>query len=420
MNVSPLLALLTKQAVVEKVGDRWVLWTKDRSRRLGTHDTARQAYAQEYAIERSEERQKEAATTPAAPMFGSSQPKQPVNLPKIKSKTKDVDQLFGDPQAISPPPTPADKMATVRLLTAALMKSSEYMPDTVPDPSGQLDASGNVRMIHNPAIALPGQAPTEGQVAEAPDDRGFLERHKGLKGLAGEGMHALGSMVPYLPSLHPAGMIPSAVIGGASMLAQPVINAVKNKDFLWNKWVNGDVTSKPEMTYRPAAPLEQKPREGFWGGIQDSAQGMVTPLFDAVGSALAPTATSASQVQPGQGYWAEEGNQALAVNPYDASGARTDGQSTMPQQAIPQSGFAKGSPGWEAGGQAASPAPPIGRSSNDFYRPQTPTQAVPGYVPAPPVGAAAPPPPAGGAAKLPNHPSAPPPVKPVTPPVPGQ
>lgn len=51
---------LHKQAIVEKVDGKWVLFTKDKSRRLGTHDTARQAYAQEYAIEKSQEREKAA------------------------------------------------------------------------------------------------------------------------------------------------------------------------------------------------------------------------------------------------------------------------------------------------------------------------------------------------------------------------
>lgn len=51
---------LSKQAIVEKVDGKWVLWTKDKSRRLGTHDTAREAYAQEYAIEKSQEREKSA------------------------------------------------------------------------------------------------------------------------------------------------------------------------------------------------------------------------------------------------------------------------------------------------------------------------------------------------------------------------
>ncbi len=45
-----------KQAIVEKVGDKWVLWTKDKSRRLGTHDTAQEAYKQEYAIQKSQEK----------------------------------------------------------------------------------------------------------------------------------------------------------------------------------------------------------------------------------------------------------------------------------------------------------------------------------------------------------------------------
>ena len=58
MKSKLLQAALTKSAIVKKHGDKWVLWTKDGKRRLGTHDSAREAYAQEYAIQKSEERRK--------------------------------------------------------------------------------------------------------------------------------------------------------------------------------------------------------------------------------------------------------------------------------------------------------------------------------------------------------------------------
>lgn len=53
--------VMTKESVVKKRGDKWVLLTKDESRALGTHDSAEEAYAQEYAIQKSEERRKKAA-----------------------------------------------------------------------------------------------------------------------------------------------------------------------------------------------------------------------------------------------------------------------------------------------------------------------------------------------------------------------
>lgn len=63
MNRSQKLeAALIKSAVIEKVDGKWVLWTKDKSRRLGTHDSAREAYAQEYAIEKSQEREDKKAS----------------------------------------------------------------------------------------------------------------------------------------------------------------------------------------------------------------------------------------------------------------------------------------------------------------------------------------------------------------------
>jgi 2'-5' RNA ligase len=56
-------SLLFKQAVVEKDEEtgKWILWTKDKSRKLGTHDKPEDAYRQEYAIQKSVEHQKEAA-----------------------------------------------------------------------------------------------------------------------------------------------------------------------------------------------------------------------------------------------------------------------------------------------------------------------------------------------------------------------
>lgn len=50
---------IEKEAVVKKEGDKWKLYTKDGERVLGTHDTAEEAYAQEYAIEKSQERRGE-------------------------------------------------------------------------------------------------------------------------------------------------------------------------------------------------------------------------------------------------------------------------------------------------------------------------------------------------------------------------
>lgn len=63
------LAFMKKVAVVCKVDGKWVLYTKDKSRVLGTHETPKEAYAQEYAIEKSQEREaakSASATTPVA------------------------------------------------------------------------------------------------------------------------------------------------------------------------------------------------------------------------------------------------------------------------------------------------------------------------------------------------------------------
>jgi hypothetical protein len=51
-----------KLAVVVHEGDKWLVKTEDESRTLGTHDTAKDAYAQLYAIEKSKEREKKKAS----------------------------------------------------------------------------------------------------------------------------------------------------------------------------------------------------------------------------------------------------------------------------------------------------------------------------------------------------------------------
>jgi hypothetical protein len=51
-----------KSAVVKQDPEtgKWILWTKDGKRKLGTHDTPEEAYKQEYAIQKSQEREKSA------------------------------------------------------------------------------------------------------------------------------------------------------------------------------------------------------------------------------------------------------------------------------------------------------------------------------------------------------------------------
>lgn len=48
---------LPKQAIVkqDESSGKWILWTKDHKRRLGTHETAQDAYKQEYAIQEKRE-----------------------------------------------------------------------------------------------------------------------------------------------------------------------------------------------------------------------------------------------------------------------------------------------------------------------------------------------------------------------------
>lgn len=52
---------MTKSAIVKKVGDEWLLYTKDMKRILGRHKTPGEAYGQEYAIQKSQERAMEKA-----------------------------------------------------------------------------------------------------------------------------------------------------------------------------------------------------------------------------------------------------------------------------------------------------------------------------------------------------------------------
>ena len=52
----------SKSAVVQRRGKKWVLLTKDKERVLGTHDSAQDAYKQEYAIQKSQEQKKSSST----------------------------------------------------------------------------------------------------------------------------------------------------------------------------------------------------------------------------------------------------------------------------------------------------------------------------------------------------------------------
>ena len=49
---------MIKLAIVRRRGKKWVVLTEDGGRVLGTHDTAKDAYVQLYAIHKSQERQK--------------------------------------------------------------------------------------------------------------------------------------------------------------------------------------------------------------------------------------------------------------------------------------------------------------------------------------------------------------------------
>jgi hypothetical protein len=59
---------LEKYAVVKQDADtgKWILWARDGKRKLGTHDTPDEAYKQEYAIQKAQERKKSASAEETA------------------------------------------------------------------------------------------------------------------------------------------------------------------------------------------------------------------------------------------------------------------------------------------------------------------------------------------------------------------
>ena len=59
---------LEKSAVIKQDADtgKWILWTRDGKRKLGTHDTPEEAHSQEYAIQKSQEREKSASAEETA------------------------------------------------------------------------------------------------------------------------------------------------------------------------------------------------------------------------------------------------------------------------------------------------------------------------------------------------------------------
>lgn len=65
---SPFEGQMVKAAFVkqdEETG-KWILWTRDKKRKLGTHDTPEEAYAQEYAIQKSQEVRAKSASLASA------------------------------------------------------------------------------------------------------------------------------------------------------------------------------------------------------------------------------------------------------------------------------------------------------------------------------------------------------------------
>ena len=55
---------MNKVAIVKRLDGGWALYTRDGKRILGRHDSAQDAYKQEYAIQKSQEREKSAAPNP--------------------------------------------------------------------------------------------------------------------------------------------------------------------------------------------------------------------------------------------------------------------------------------------------------------------------------------------------------------------
>jgi len=52
---------MLKKAIIKKVDGKYILYTKDGKKKLGTHDTRQKAIKQEYAIQKSKEREVKSA-----------------------------------------------------------------------------------------------------------------------------------------------------------------------------------------------------------------------------------------------------------------------------------------------------------------------------------------------------------------------
>lgn len=305
MLPSLLLSSLVKQAIVEREGDKWVLWTKDRSRRLGTHDSARQAYAQEYAIEKSEERRDKQATILRRLI------KVATVAPVTLGKPVEVAPAKQAPVKIVPPVNASTDVPEAKPLNAvpAPFKASSALAVSLKLAAEEpliLDSHGVARA--NPRFTPP--APGE---PGGPPEPGLMDG--GIKGLGGKLTHGLGHAALNVPLPFAGWMSPRNMTDAAAWIGGKAQDWWHNRDYHWDR-------SKPYEHYTPAAAVPDQKRTGFAGGLLDSAEGMYNKVRNSWNMGLAPTVQSADQLTPKDhlGGWSQGGGD----NPYDATGRRLD------------------------------------------------------------------------------------------------
>ena len=310
MKGSAILPMLYKQAIVEKVDGKWVLWTRDKSRRLGTHDTAHEAYAQEAAIQHSQERRKEASPVEVKPAPEVQKPAQLSPAPIQSTLAPKMPARFPTPVSLPAPKIPAPQPVNAPpapFKSAALqwcIKQATSVPMYVP--SGEVDENGVMKMVPNPAYTPDVQA---AQTAAAPaDEKTFVQRHGGFKGMLGEFLGGAASLA-----------MPGA------WLAAPVLNAgnwARKKTYdlqhNWDYYINGKGN---HQTYVPkdrpeniGLKQDESAPTGFWDALSRAPKSMMKDTGRAItdiwntGSDIreADTVSDPSQAKSDRGFWVDD------------------------------------------------------------------------------------------------------------------
>lgn len=259
-------------------------------------------------------------------------------------------------------------------LAVALRKSAAS--EFIMDPTGALDANGNVQMIKNPEWVSQNDSPW---------NRGLTGWWTGAKELAGR---TTGNILNF------AADTVKSPLALAGMAQTGLENVSRNRDYYWNKAMYGDAMGAKKVNYVAAPKADWRrgrtPGQGYFGTLADKLEGNFhdtrTMWDDNYDSNAAPVVDSADQAQPGRGFWIED-SKTPAQHPYNSRGVKRV-EPTKPNQYgmppdVPREAYAPGSYGWNTSTPAAqmnkTPSKPV--TSGPGFKRYSAQDIRPGYRP---------------------------------------